>query len=194
MQFLHRLLQQTHYCSKLGFCRAAARCSSNAVHYTAQASWGSWPLPRIFHPQHTPLTLSFFPFPGGPVLKGSRQIYTFIVRYNKSYQLVHLILWQQSIMFIWFRLVWNWAESISWKACLDWQTPEADAARATIPNKKIPWEISNNKETVNRPQLRAVLWACMSKIKWWAGRLPVREHGGSRGCCVWGIPAIRFTA
>lgn len=29
------------------------------------------------------------------MLKGS----TFIVKYNKSYQLAHLILWQQSIMF-----------------------------------------------------------------------------------------------
>lgn len=142
--FLCWLLQQTHYSSKLGFCRVAAR-SSNAVCYTAQASWRSWPLSRIFHSQHSPLTPSFFPLQGGPMLKGSRQIYTFIVKYNKSYQLVHLILWQQSIMFIWFRLVWNWAESISWKACLDWKTPEADPGKTLISNK-MPWEISNTRK------------------------------------------------
>lgn len=192
LRFLCWLLQQTHYCSKQGFC-GAARSSSNTARHTAQASWRSWPLPRIFHPQH-PLTPSFFPFQGGPVLKGSRQTHTFIVRYNKSYQLVHLILWQQSITFIWFRLVWNWAESVSWKACLDWQTPEADAARAVIPNKKMPWEISNNKETLHRPPFRTVLWAHTCKTKWWAGRSPVLEHGGAGGRCVWGIPTAWPTA
>lgn len=140
--------------------RAAVWSSGNAARYTAQAKQRSWPLPRIFHPLHPPplpfLFFFFFPFQGGSVLKGSGQIYTFIVRYNKSYQLVHLILWQQSIMFIWFRLVWNWAESTSWNACLDWQSPEAEAARAFIPNK-MPWEISNNREALNSPWFRGVL-------------------------------------
>lgn len=184
-----RLLQQTHYCSNLELCRAAARSSSNAVCHPAQASWRSWPLPRVFHLQHNPLTPSFFPFQGGPVLKGSGQIYTFIVRYNKSYQLVHLILWQQSITFIRFRLVWNWAESISWKACLDWQTPEADAAGAVIPNKKMPWEISNNKETLNRPQFRTALWARMSKIKWW--RLPAAVRDAAFGAFLLPDPPLK---
>lgn len=186
LRFLCWLLQQTHYCSKQGF---AERWGLVAIlHVTQRRRAGGLDLFPEFSTLSTLSPLPFFPFQGGPVLKGSRQTHTFIVRYNKSYQLVHLILWQQSITFIWFRLVWNWAESVSWKACLDWQTPEADAARAVIPNKKMPWEISNNKETLNRPPFRTVLWAHTCKTKWWAGRSPVLEHGGAEGRCVWGIP------
>lgn len=50
-------------------------------------------LPPAFIPAFFFLFSFFFLFQGGPVLKGSGQIYTFIVRYNKSYQPVHLILW-----------------------------------------------------------------------------------------------------